>query len=316
MIMNRIATAILGALMCAGVTSCFTGVESTPRIDASAVRGQRASQTVAEASYLNEVQSQAPSKWKRGKRFKVADDRVSLIFTPPSSPTYGLVGKDIEFIGISSANSLTGNDATIIEFGDKSGGKYYYRLNNYDKQRIDSVASLEIPFCIDLDMVDEVDSKMRGKHFYVRTPSWYSADSTLTEISGLRHVEIVVDSVVPGTANFAAAVCFHPAADGTAGEFILLMSVGKSKGATRTFEKLFAFENPRKQYPDISDDVWTLITRSHVRSGMTRDECRLALGAPADVLRVPANGGMQERWTYSDGIYLIFDDGFLSRYRR
>lgn len=314
--LNRTATAILGALMCAGATSCFTGVESTPRIDASTVRDQRASQPVAEASYLSDVRPQAPSKWKRGKRFRVADDRVSLIFTAPSSPTYGLVGNDIEFCGMSSANSLTGNDATIIEFGDKSGGKYYYRLNNYNKQRIDSVASLEIPFCIDLDMVDEVDTKMRGKHLYVRTPSWYSADSSLTEITGLRHVEIVVDSVLPGTSNFAAAVCFHPAKDETAGEFVLLMSVGKGKGATRTFDKLFAFENPRLQYPEISDDVWTLITRSHVRSGMTRDECRLALGAPADVLRVPTSGGMQERWTYSDGIYLIFDDGFLSRYRR
>lgn len=314
--LSRIATAVLGALMCAGATSCFTGVESTPRIDASAVRDQRASQPFAEASYLSEVRPQAPSEWKRGKLFKVADDRVSLIFTAPSSPTYGLVGKNIEFSGMSSANSLTGNDATIIEFGDKNGGKYYYRLNNYDKQRIDSVESLEIPFCIDLDIVDEVDSKMRGKHFYVRTPSWYSADSTLTEISGLRHVAIVVDSVVPGTANFAAAVCFHTVEDKAAGEFVLLMSVGKGKVATRTFEKLFAFENPRKQYPDISDDVWALITRSQVRSGMTRDECRLALGAPADVLRVPTNGGMQERWTYSDGIYLIFDDGFLSRYRR
>ena len=313
---NRIATTIRGALLCVGATSCFTGVESTPRIDASTVREQRAAQPVAEASYLEDIQPEAPSAWKTGKRFRVADDRISLIFGTPSSPTAGLVGKDIEFRGISSANSLTGTDATIIEFGDNKGGRYFYRLNNYDKARIDSVKSLEIPFCIDLDMVAKVDSKMRGKHFFVRSPSWYTADSTLAEISGLRHVEIVVDSVVPGTANFAAAVCFHMPNYNSAREFVLLMSVGKGKGATRTFDKLFAFEDPRKQYPEISDEVWALITRSHVRNGMTRDECRLALGSPANVLRVPTYSGMQERWTYTDGIYLIFDDGFLTRFRR
>lgn len=307
---------VLGALLCAGATSCFTGVESTPRIDASTVREQRASVPLAEASFLDEVQPAAPSKWNPGKRFRVADDRISLIFTAPSSSADGLVGKDIVFLGISSATGLTGNDASIVEFGDDKGGKYFYRLNNYDKARIDSIKSLDIPFCIDLDMVDEVNARMSGKHFYVRTPSWYSADSTLTEVLGLRHVEIVVDSVVPGTDNFASAICFHMVTDPAAKEYVLLMSVGKGKGATRTFDKLFAFENPRKQYPVISDEVWTLITRSQVRSGMTRDECRLALGAPTDILRVPTYSGMQERWTYTDGIYLIFDDGFLSRYRR
>ncbi len=59
-----------------------------------------------------------------------------------------------------------------------------------------------------------------------------------------------------------------------------------------------------------------MIVCSRVRAGMTRDECRLALGQPTDILRIPTNGGMQERWTYSDGIYLVFDDGFLTRYRR
>ena len=94
------------------------------------------------------------------------------------------------------------------------------------------------------------------------------------------------------------------------------MSVGKGRGATRTFDSLFAFDNPRNRYPEIKDDVWELITRSRVREGMTRDECRLALGQPSDILRIPTYGGMQERWTYTDGIFLIFDDGFLTKYRR
>ncbi len=318
MISNKsyITKIALGVLLCAGASSCFTGVESTPRIDASTVRRENAANIEAEATYLNDIRPQAPSKWKEGKRFRVADDRISLIFTSPSDPTAGLIAKDIVFLGFENATSLTGNDATIVKFGDDKGGRYYYRLNNYNRQRLDTVSSLEIPFTIDLDLVKSVDSRMRGKHYFVRTPAWYRADSTLTPTAGLRHVEVVIDSIVPGTSNFAAAVCFHQASGKDDGRYVMLMSVGKDRGATRTFDTLFSFDDPRKRYPEIRDDVWAYITCSMVREGMTRDECRLALGQPNDILRIPTYGGMQERWTYTDGIYLIFDDGFLTKYRR
>ncbi len=315
MICDTITKSLLGALLCVGAASCFTGVESTPRIDASTVREQRAADPVAEASYLVGIKPEAPAKWRVGKRFHVVDDRISLIFGPPSDPTDKLVGQDIIYLGTDGATSLTGNDASVMRFADEHGGKYYYRINNYGRERLDTISSLEVPFTVDLDLVSAVNTKMRGQHYYVRTPAWYSADSSLTPLSGLRHVRIVVDSVVAGTADFPAAVCFHQAS-GNDKEYVLLMSVGKGRGATRTFDSLFAFDNPRNRYPEIKDDVWELITRSRVREGMTRDECRLALGQPSDILRIPTYGGMQERWTYTDGIYLIFDDGFLTKYRR
>ena len=314
--LSTLTTVVLGMTICAGTTACFTGVESTPRIDASTVKEQRASEPVAEASYLDDIRPQAPAKWKTGKRFRVADDRISLIFSSPSDASINLVGHDIEYLGREVGTSLTGADATILKFTDGRGRKFYYRPDNYDAARLDSVESLDVPFTIDLDVVEAVDKKMRGRRYYVRTPLWYSADSTFTPISGLRHVEVEIDSIVPGTANFPAAVCFHVADSKNDNEYVLLMGLGKGRGVTRTFDSPFAFENPRKQYPEIKDDVWAMIVCSRVRAGMTRDECRLDLGQPTDILRIPTNGGMQERWTYSDGIYLVFDDGFLTRYRR
>ena len=254
--------------MCVGAASCFTGVESTPRIDASTVREQRAADPVAEASYLADIKPEAPAKWRVGKRFHVVDDRISLIFGPPSDPTDKLVGHDIIYLGTDGATSLTGNDASVMRFADEHGGKYYYRINNYGRERLDTVSALEVPFTVDLELVSAVNTKMQGQHFYVRTPSWYSADSALTPLSGLRHVRIIVDSVVAGTADFPAAVCFHQAS-GNDKKYVLLMSVGKGRGATRTFDSLFAFDNPRNRYPEIKDDVWELITRSRVREGMT-----------------------------------------------
>ncbi len=53
-----------------------------------------------------------------------------------------------------------------------------------------------------------------------------------------------------------------------------------------------------------------------VSEGMTRDECRLALGVPDEIKRMPAYEGMREIWTYAEGRRLVFSDGLLiSAYR-
>ena len=48
---------------------------------------------------------------------------------------------------------------------------------------------------------------------------------------------------------------------------------------------------------------------------MPRDECRLSLGAPKDVDYGRSYSSAYEQWTYSNGAYLIFEDGLLKRYR-
>lgn len=49
---------------------------------------------------------------------------------------------------------------------------------------------------------------------------------------------------------------------------------------------------------------------------MTRDEARLALGAPANIDRRPGYSFMREIWTYENGIFLIFEDGLLKSFRQ
>lgn len=55
---------------------------------------------------------------------------------------------------------------------------------------------------------------------------------------------------------------------------------------------------------------------NRVRYGMTLDECRLALGAPAKVRRRTDHSTLYEVWSYENGIYLMFHDGVLKEYRR
>ena len=58
-----------------------------------------------------------------------------------------------------------------------------------------------------------------------------------------------------------------------------------------------------------------MIVNSKVAAGMTRDECRLALGAPNSFRTIPVYNAVVEQWNYDDGMYLIFEDGILTRYR-
>ena len=301
---------------------CFTGVESTPRIDTSDVKRKGADGTKAEQLFLSDVTPQAPSEWKRGKRFRVTDSRIKRIFSPQSSPTDNLPGQDIIFEEMNAARTLTGDDATELTFGTPDGRHFYYRVSSLDSIKVDTIPSLEIPFAIDLDIVEEIDRRLRGRNLFITTPAWYTPDgSDFKAINGLRHIEVKVDSVGCGNVNFPAAVYFSIADPRLASRIkdkpnAVLMSIGSSRASTRNFETLFAFDNPRKLHPLIRDDAWELIIASQIRAGMTREECRLALGAPTEVIRIPTYAGMSERWSYSDGIFLIFEDGFLSQFRK
>ena len=164
------------------------------------------------------------------------------------------------------------------------------------------------------------DNLLRGQRLFTASADWF--DGNGTDVAGLRHIEVRVDSVVPGNHLYPAAVCFtveNPEmaamAHCSGQQRRFYMSVGGSGVAARTFDRLFSIRNPRRQYPSITDEVWNLIIQSKVQSGMTRDECRLALGSPNDIRRVPTHSGMREIWTYSDGVYFVFDEGLLSDFR-
>ena len=183
-----------------------------------------------------------------------------------------------------------------------------------DERNWKSRQSIEIPFTIDADLIDSVARRLVGKHLYIiaqRRMSW--PDGNI--IAPRRYVGVTVRNVRGGTAELPVIVVIEP--DDAPGTLqAVYMTLGDGATATRNFDKVFALENPRSRYPQIEDDVWQLICDGKIRLGMTPDECRLSLGAPTEYLKIPSTSGMVERWTYPDGVYLIFEDGVLARYRR
>ncbi len=299
--------------------ACFTGVESTPKINAEKIKDNKTAIT-EEQSFLADVIPQKPSLWKKGKKFLVDDNRIERIFESVQGEASDLKGMVLKFDCFKAVPSLTGDDVAEISFSKNNGGTLRYRLPITIEQ-LDTIKELEIPFTVDLDLVAHIDSVLRGKSVYIKTPNWYSLDSHKA-IQGLRHIKVIIDSVVPGSSIYPAAVAFTIDPNELAQDVFtahssgaVLLTVGSSRTSTRNFDTLFSFKSPRAQYPRITEDNWKHIVKSSVISGMSRDECRLALGSPSEIIRIPTTGGMQERWIYSDGVFLIFDDGFLSKYR-
>lgn len=60
------------------------------------------------------------------------------------------------------------------------------------------------------------------------------------------------------------------------------------------FNDVFGIGNLKERYPDINAEMWQFISRGEIRTGMSKDECRLSLGNPIRIHRV----GADETWFY------------------
>lgn len=307
----------LRIILCAGFAaamhSCFTGVESTPKISYSDVKKERIVQA-PEQSFLSNVTAEPPQAWRPGKKFYVSDNKIGIMFLPSADATDEiLAGKQISFHTMRPFVNLTGEEITEIEFVSPQGHRLIYRDNTPWKD-IPAKPQLDVPFTIEMSIVDSVKNQILGKTYYASTPLWYTPDGAQA-VNGLRHVPIEVVDVKPGNEFYPLRVVFRPT--DTERTFSMFMTIGSKPTSTRNFHTLFSFDNPRDKYDYISDEVWNLIMHSRVRKGMTREECRLALGTPTTIGQRPAQGGMVEYWHYSDGIFLLFEDGgYLDYFRR
>lgn len=298
--------------MAALFSSCFTGIESTPRISAGDVRKRDAATLTPEQQFLSDIAAEPPSSWTAGKRFFVTDDKISIIFAPGGADATSLNGLDLRFEHFDDVPSVTGKGATNIVFTvNGRNGQLVYPVD-IPFARLSERQRLEVPFTVERTIVDAVNEAMRGNTYFISTPKWFDA-ATDKALQGRRHIPVTVSRVEAGSYIYPLRVYFI--ADGETAERWIPMTIGTDRSATRNFASVFNFDDPRKRYPQIKDETWQLIVNSRVTEGMTRDECRLALGSPDNFRTIPITNAIVEQWSYSDGMYLIFEDGILTRYR-
>lgn len=291
------------------MTGCFTGIESTPKITAKDVKRQNIP-VKAENSYLADVVPNPLTQWNKGKRFHVTDDKFKLLLLPSALGPQSLKGSDISFDSWKEVTDITGKRIAELTFITDSGTNLTYR-SQLSAEDLTASGHTEIPFLIDLDIIDRLNERLAGNSYFIITSAWYDAE--MKSLTGQKFIPVTIDTVTPGNTFYTAVL---NVSDRSGRQFKLYMSIDSDNKALRHFGSLFSLSDPRKAYPDIADDIWDRIVNGKVKAGMTKEECRLALGSPASIDRRIGYSSVREIWSYENGIFLIFEDNVLQTFRQ
>lgn len=305
----------LACAFCLFLMSCGTGIEVTEHVTNKDV--QRVIEQVDSRQTtvtLDAYQDSLPA-WKTGKRFWVADNQVAQLFAHQSDydkDTLRLAGHVLNYMG-HQIGGLFNEDTRYIfvELYDSLTNLTYScragRVQDANRQ------GFTIPMLIDMDMVEHIGNQVTGKDYYIRTGIWYDRQSEQM-MDGRHFIKVHIDSVLPGNAVLPLRV--HFTTTDTHEQAMVWMSDNALTMQGRSFDAMFVSSDPHLAYPAISDSNWERITRAQLVEGMTKEECRLALGSPKRINENPDQSGMREYWYYDGGSYLYFVDGLLRQFRK
>ena len=289
-------------------TSCFTGIEGTKKITLSKSDLTQL-ELEPEEKVLENVVPENLGSWQPGKKFFVTDEKIMYVLEGSSATPldYGTI---LTFSGIEKKITPSGeeNASVIFKYGDS---ELKYQIRKPVDEASKSFISSQLPMLIDLDLVGKVSETLKGNSYWIRTGLWY--DDTEAYKKGKKFSKIKVRSVEPGNTSFPLRVNFT---DEAGEEAHVFMNFGNSGNESRSFAHLFSLKDIRTRYPGITDEVWELIQQSQVGNGMTKEECKLALGNPSDVNQGHDYSRTLEMWQYPDGSYLQFADGILVNFRK
>lgn len=293
--------------------SCSTGIESTKTIRMNKgdmkLMAKSAEQQLAES-----LQGTPLSSWEKGKKFLAMSDRTLYIFEPVgiiSDPsTQDLTGKILTYIGIDTHINPDLKDECVILFSDGTN-TFRYRTKRSTEEAMKYVDSSKLPLLSDLELIAEWKEKLNGKTLWTKSNLW--DDSSGNRLPGQKFTKIKVIDVLPMTGDFPMKVKIS-GPDGE--EAYLQMNYTSDIHDSRNFAAIFFLSDPKNKYPQISEENWALIQKGKVGLGMTKEECKLAIGNP-DELRSGHNRSQTlDIWQYSDGTYLFFSDGLLNEFRQ
>lgn len=300
-----VAAAALG--MCSMMQGCFTGIESTPKITSKEV-SRRQADVSAEEKFAQTLLPESFSKWQPGHRLLVADSRLGMLFEREPEVAEGTI---LEYCGFEPGISYTGDSIVMLEFTERQSARLLrYRLN-HSPSELNMLERFTLPLTVDLEMIDKMKSQLVGHKYYVTTN--LRVDPMVRPVaSGKKFIEVKITDILPGNGIYPSVVEITDT-DGVTS--YLVMTNGTERGATRNFNDIFSFSNPRLRYPTVTDRAWDCIVNSTIIPGMTTEECRLAIGSPRDIRRWQNGSTFFERWIFDNGSYCEFADGILASFR-
>lgn len=295
------------------LSGCFTGVETTKKITAEEVEKLTPVKVSPEEKMFDTLRVQPFSQWEKGKEFFVTDNQVKNIFAVSSEynlDTVDIQEKILTYQGYREGNILDNRKTVNIIFNNGKNDFIYRTDKTVDE--IDRLKNgISIPFLIDMDMVAKAGSMLTGRELYIKTPLWYDRSDKM--IGGRKYIPVRIQKVLPGNKIFPLKIRFQTRDGDTAYVF---MATPQAPILNRSFDALFSLSNIRDMYPLISDSHWDMIIDGKIEVGMTKEEARLALGAPKSVDTRPTYSSLVELWSYENGVYLVFEDGILKQFRK
>lgn len=305
----RILIIFIVCITISTLSSCNTGIESTKTISLSKEAKKNLLPT-REELLMNEFSSPVLPDWNLDRKFLITDNRASLIFIPVASNADVSVkeGTLLYYTGYELRNDPGGIKKVWIFFSDGSNS-YEYNTGRTE-ENAKTLTTTDIPLSIDLNLVNNIAEKLEGTKVWTRSDLWY--DSTGEKIPGMQFVTLTVKRVYTGNKLFPINLLLS---DRDAKDVYMYMNFNNSGLESRTFKNLFYLSDPKLNHQSISDEIWELICRRKVKEGMTKEECRLALGTPVEVNSGHDWNSTIDIWNYGDGSYLTFQDGILVSFR-
>lgn len=292
--------------------SCYTATESVPTIKEKDLPAHVP--TAEELVMENNFVQHGCHMWSSGKAFISIDDRLSPMLRPEGNIGLvegGLLGKTFFYRGYRVENTYGDKDIVYLLY--ECDGNIYSYYTGKSMQEITDMNYLPLlPSLIDADNIALARSLFVGKQLYILSDQWYDAQGEL--MKGRHYVPVKISAVEPGKSVLPLALLF---VDDRGVQARVYIST-KSSLSTQmlSFDRLFSYENPRNAYPDIDDEVWQAITEGRLLKGMSKAECRLSIGIPAESKKIATYSGLKEQWLYNTGTYLFFSDGVLEEFRQ
>lgn len=294
---HTLPAALAALMVLTALPGCFTGIEGTAVIKDKS-KDRTSLRLSAEKQLVADVKPDAPSAWLPGKELIFTDGNASLAFTPSSEAGRLVHGDTLRFAGFTGMARLAGDSVTDFRFRTPRGSEITHRIEA-PVSAVMQGGQIPVPFTVEVSMVRKANALLSGRTLWNLRP----------DSRGRRYQKVTVREVTAGTSTYPLTVVL------LGGDSVQMVAEGRGL-TSRTFDRLFSLTNPRDAHRDVSDEHWELICSGKVAEGMTLEECRLALGAPAAVERMAAANALIEHWTYENGIYLYFTDGILTRFRQ
>lgn len=197
----------------------------------------------------------------------------------------------------------------------ESDGKKYEYSSFFSMGAVKEYTEASVTGLVYYDEVEKCQQLLKDQKLYTLDVPWFDGVNPKPVMAG-KFQPITITDIGVGTQDGPVKISFKP--EGEDKIYYVntrLSGINKATGEFGVdFDKAFTFDDPRQEFPGISDEHWHTIQHRKVQTGMTKHECNLAWGKPDKVSSTNTNGLEVETWTYGLSRSVTFKNGIVDAF--